>query len=80
MVVQADELWPWSTLIVVPTSASAAPTVFRPTIEIRETPTTALVDQIAAFDLGRFGNRIGRVRPSELAAIDVALGSVLALR
>ena len=52
---------------------------FRPRIKVGGTRTTVMVDQVGAFDLSRFEARVGRVSPTELAAIDDSLKVVLAL-
>jgi mRNA interferase MazF len=42
---------PWSVVTIVPTSTSAQPAVFRPSIEINGQVTRFLVDQIRTIDL-----------------------------
>ena len=79
VVLQSTEFWPASTLVVVPTSMSASPRRFRPVVKIGELETTVLVDQIAAFDLDRFGDRVGSLSRVSLAAIDDAVIRFLGL-
>jgi mRNA interferase MazF len=79
VVVQADEVWPASTVIVAPTSTSAPPRFYRPTIRIGKTRTTVMVDQLGAYDLSRFGDSIGSVSRRELGEIEQALVDVLGL-
>jgi len=79
VVVQADELLALSTVLVSPTSASAPPRSFRPTIEIAGTPTRVLVEQTTAISPDRLGQSVGRLNASELRDLDAALALVLGL-
>lgn len=79
VVVQADELLALSTVLVAPTSASAPPRSFRPTIEIAGTTTRVLVEQTTAVSLDRLGGSIGRLTATELRDLDSALALVLGL-
>lgn len=79
MVVQADGLQSLSTWLVAPTSASARPATFRPGVEIGGTRTRVLVEQAAAVDPRRLGDRIGHLGFEELRAVDAALRLVLDL-
>lgn len=78
MIVQSDDL-SLSTLLVSPTSCSAAPRVFRPAIRIGDEKTQVLVEQTAAMDPERLGPLVGRVSRAELDAIDAALRITFAL-
>jgi mRNA interferase MazF len=66
-----------STLVVAPTSTSAQPATFRPTIEIDGTATRILVDQMRAVDETRLGDFTGRLDPDELDELDQAVRLVL---
>jgi mRNA interferase MazF len=79
IVLQAGEFWPASTVVVVPTSRSAPPRRFRPLVTIRAGKTTVLVDQIAAFDVSRFGEHVESVSEASLAEIDQAVIRFLGL-
>jgi mRNA interferase MazF len=79
VVVQADELLELSTTIVAPTSASAAPASFRPTIALEGRETRVLVEQVTVVDPRRLGRSAGRLDARELRAIDDALMLVLGL-
>lgn len=79
VVVQADELLALSTVLVSPTSASAPPRSFRPTIEIAGTPARVLVEQTTAISPDRLGQSVGRLNASELRDLDAALALVLGL-
>jgi mRNA interferase MazF len=79
VVVQADELLALSTVLVSPTSASAPPRSFRPTIELGGSPTRVLVEQTTAISPDRLGDSIGRLDAAELRALDAALALVLGL-
>ena len=77
VVVQADELLALSTVLVSPTSASAPPRSFRPTIEIDGSPTRVLVEQTTAVSPDRLGASVGRLSAAELRDLDAALALVL---
>ncbi len=79
VVVQADELMALSTTLVAPTSTSARPATFRPTIEIGGTETRVLVEQTTVVDPQRLGRSAGRLEADELRAVDEALALVLGL-
>lgn len=62
-----------STVLVVPTSRSALPRIFRPTISIGDEPTQVLTEQTAAVAPERLGDLVGHVSLDELQQIDAAL-------
>jgi mRNA interferase MazF len=68
-----------STLLVSPTSRSALPGSFRPTITIDNESTQVLVEQTAAVTRERLGEFVGRVGRDELAEINDALRLTLEL-
>lgn len=78
VIVQSDDLM-LSTVLVAPTSRSAGPRIFRPTIVVGDGDTQVLVEQAAAVDLERLGPLVGHVTRSEMDAIDAALRLVLQL-
>jgi mRNA interferase MazF len=78
-VVQAGELLGLSTVIVAPTSRSAAAATFRPEVEVAGEETRILVEQLRAVDLQRLGEPSGRLTASGLRAVDEALELVLGL-
>jgi mRNA interferase MazF len=78
VVLQADHL-PLSTVVVAPTSTSARAADFRPQITVGGTVSRVLVEQLAAVDLSRLGEHVGRVSPEELLTLDDALRDVLSL-
>ena len=79
VVVQADYL-NLSTLLVAPTSTSARPSDFRPTITIDGTETRVLVEQTTAVNAEtRLGDFAGRLDAKELTELDRALALVLGL-
>jgi mRNA interferase MazF len=78
VILQSDDL-PLSTVVVAPTSTSARAADFRPEIMVSGTATRVLVEQLAAVDLSRLGEHVGRVSPDELLAVDEALRDVLSL-
>lgn len=79
VVVQADELMALSTTLVAPTSTSARPATFRPTISLDGTETCVLVEQTTVVDPERLGRSAGRLDAAELQAVDEALALVLGL-
>lgn len=79
VVVQADYL-NLSTLLVAPTSTSARPSDFRPTITIDGTETRILVEQTTAVNAEtRLGDFAGRLDAEELTELDRTLALVLGL-
>ena len=72
VIVQSDDLL-LSTTLVAPTSRSAAPRTFRPTIMVGEDETQVLVEQTAAVDHERLGPLVAHVSRAEMNAIDAAL-------
>ena len=79
VVVQADDFLILSTWMVAPTSTSARPATFRPSIEVNGLRTRVLVEQASAVDPHRLGEQTGRLSLDELRAVDAALRLVLSL-
>lgn len=79
VVVQADEFMALSTTLVAPTSTSARPATFRPTISLDGTDTRVLVEQTTVVDPERPGRSAGRLDADELRAVDEALALVFGL-
>jgi mRNA interferase MazF len=79
VVVQADELLALSTVLMAPTSRSAPPRSFRPTIELAGQHTRILVEQTTAVRVERLGNSAGRLSSDELRRLDDALATVFGL-
>jgi mRNA interferase MazF len=79
VVVQADELMALSTTLVAPTSTSAQPASFRPSITLPDGETRVLVEQATVVDPQRLGRFAGRLSSDELRAVDDALSLVLGL-
>ena len=79
VVVQADEFLDLSTVLVAPTSTSARPASFRPTITLEGQETRVLVEQTTVVDPQRLGRSAGRLDAGELRSVDEALMLVLAL-
>lgn len=80
VVVQADELLELSTVLVAPTSRSAAPATFRPLIEVSQTSTRVLADQLRVVDLQSVAGTLGHLARAELESVDEALALILGLR
>ena len=79
VVVQSDALLPRSVVLVAPTSTSAQPASFRPTVDIAGKSTRVLVEQLGAVDVSRLGDVIGHLTQEEQWGVDVALATVLDL-
>ena len=71
---------PWTIATIVPTSTSAQPAVFRPTVEIDGRPTRFLVDQIRSVDVRYVvGDPVYYLDRDELAEIEYAVTRYLGL-
>jgi mRNA interferase MazF len=79
VIVQADEFLDLSTTLVAPTSTSARPASFRPTIIAGGRETRVLVEQTTVVDPERLGRSAGRLEAGELRAVDEALSLILGL-
>lgn len=79
VVVQADDLLGLGTVLAAPTSTSARPATFRPTIELLGSRTRVLVERTTVVDVRRLGDSAGRLDAAEMQAIDDALRLLLAL-
>ena len=79
VIVQADEFLDLSTVLVSPTSRSARPASFRPTITLEGQETRILVEQTTVVDPRRLGRSAGRLDATELRSVDEALMLVLGL-
>jgi mRNA interferase MazF len=79
IIVQADEFLELSTVLVSPTSTSARPASFRPTITLNGAQTRVLVEQTTVVDPQRLGRSAGRLDANELRTVDEALRLVLGL-
>jgi mRNA interferase MazF len=79
VIVQADEFLDLSTVIVSPTSTSARPASFRPTISLEGEDTRVLVEQTTVVDPQRLGRSAGRLDAGELRAVDDALALIIGL-
>jgi mRNA interferase MazF len=73
VVVQAEEFLALSTVLVSPTSVSARPASFRPSITLDGTQTRILLEQTTVVDPERLGRSAGRLDASELQSVDEAL-------
>jgi mRNA interferase MazF len=79
IIVQADEFLDLSTVLVAPTSTSAQPATFRPTITLEGSETRVLVEQTTVVDPQRLGRSAGRLEADELRSVDESLLLVLGL-
>lgn len=78
VVVQSDQ-FPLSTWLVAPTSTAARVASFRPEIEVEGRTTRVLVEQTAAVDPARLGDRVGYLAFADLRKVEAALRLVLEL-
>lgn len=78
VIVQSDDLM-LSTVLVAPTSRSAPPRIFRPTITVNDEQTQVLIEQTSAVTPERLGEFVGRMTYEELVALDEGLRLVLEL-
>lgn len=78
VIVQSDDLV-LSTVLVAPTSRSAPPRIFRPTIRVNDEQTQVLIEQTSAVAPERLGEFVGRLTYEELVALDDGLRLVLEL-
>ncbi|QQS24635.1 MAG: type II toxin-antitoxin system PemK/MazF family toxin [Actinomycetota bacterium] len=78
VIVQSDDLM-LSTVLVAPTSRSAPPRIFRPTITVNDEQTQVLIEQTSAVAPERLGEFVGRLTYEELVALDDGLRLVLEL-
>ena len=79
VVLQADDFARLSTVIIAPTSRSAAPSTFRPEIEVAGEQTRVLIEHLQAVDPTRLGAIVGSLSRRELEDVDSALRTVLGL-
>lgn len=80
VVVQSDALEVLSTWLIAPTSTGARPGPIRPTVSVSGQQTQVLVERLTAVDPQlRLGERVERLTPGELAAVDEALRLALGL-
>src|SRR5947207_15892317 len=79
VVVQADDFLGLSTALVAPTSTSAQPATFRPTIDLLGAEPRVLVEQTTLGDPRRLGHSSGRLNAAEIQAVDEALRLLLGL-
>lgn len=77
--VQADELLPFRTILISPTSTSAPGAPFRLEIILDGASTRVMVEQTRAVDPERLGRFAGRLDGRELVMLDEALKLVLGL-
>jgi mRNA interferase MazF len=79
VIVGAEALMGLSTVLIAPTSRSAAPATFRPEVELHGEKTRVLVEQLRAVDLERLDELAGRLSAAEQRAVDESLELVLGL-
>ena len=71
---------PWNVATIVPTSTTAQPAVFRPSMEINGQQTSVLVDQIRSIDTDYLiGDPVHYLERDELAEVEHAVARYLGL-
>ncbi len=71
---------PWNVATIVPTSTTAQPAVFRPSMEINGQETRVLVDQIRSIDTDYIiGDPVHYLERDELAEVEQAVARYLGL-
>jgi mRNA interferase MazF len=78
VVVQSDDLL-LSTVLVAPTSRSALPRVFRPTVTVNEEQTQVLIEQTTAVAPERLGELVGHLSHDDLERVNDSLRLAVAL-
>ena len=69
---------PLSVAVVIPTSASAGPSVHRPQLEVAGRPTRMLVDQVRSIDVDYVvGDPVDYLTRDQLAEVELALAHYL---
>jgi len=79
VIVQADDLSVLSTVIICPTSRSARPASFHPSIAVDGEPAQVMCEMVGAVDARSLGRRVGHLQLEELRRVDEALALVLDL-
>ncbi|MEV6795200.1 type II toxin-antitoxin system PemK/MazF family toxin [Streptomyces sp. NPDC051320] len=70
----------WSTVVIVPTSTSAQPAVFRPQLTIADRDTLLLVDQIRTIDTRYVvGDPVDYLANEDMAQVEQTLSLYLGL-
>lgn len=70
----------WSMVTIVPTSTSAAPSQFRPEIDMDGTATRLLVDQIRSIDVAYLkGEPVGYLSREDMTRLDAVVTRYLGL-
>jgi mRNA interferase MazF len=79
VIVQADDLFALSTIVVCPTSTSTPPASFHPEIDVAGETTRVMCELIGAVEARVLGERAGQLTFDEIRSIDDALQLVLDL-
>jgi mRNA interferase MazF len=79
VIVQADDLLALSTIVICPTSSSAAPASFHPEIALGDEPTRVLCEMVGAVDVRALGGHVAHLSLEETRDVDEALALVLGL-
>ena len=80
VIVQADDLLAFSTVIICPTSRSTPPASFHPEVTVEGEPTRVMCEMIGVVDARALGAHAGHLTHDEMQRLDDALALVLDLR
>jgi mRNA interferase MazF len=79
VIVQADPLLSLSTVVICPTSASAPPASFHPTVAVGDEETRVLCEMVGAIDVRALGRQVGHASVEEMRGVEDGLELVLDL-
>jgi len=79
VVVQATDLLALSTVVVCPTSSSAAPASFHAEILLNGQSTRVMCEMVGAVDARALGEHVGHLALDEMRAVEDALELILDL-
>ncbi len=79
VIVQADDLFALSTVVICPTSRSAFTASFQPEVIVAEQPTQVLCEMVGAIDARALGEHVGHLAHDELRSVEDAMLLVLDL-
>jgi mRNA interferase MazF len=79
VIVQADDLFALSTIVICPTSTSTPPASFHPEVTIGDQPTHVMCEMVGAVDARVLGRQVGHLTLDEQRTVDDALELVLDL-
>jgi mRNA interferase MazF len=79
VIVQADTLLALSTVVICPTSLSAPPASFHPSVAVGDRETRVLCEMVGAIDARALGQQVGHASMEEMRSVEDGLQLVLGL-